>query len=120
MPIWAQIYLAVLTLSSLYSIKIFRAIAWFWLGEGLALAFVYAFFLFSSEQVMLPESFIYPLLMAVYIFYWEHWVYKNFFAFLMPEHMVTSKELLLTLLLTFSPLVYIIIDVAVKYLRLNI
>lgn len=120
MPIWAQIYLAVLTLSSLYSIKIFRTIPWFWLGEGLALVFVYAFFLFYSEKIMLPGSVIYPLLMATYIFYWEHWVYKNFFAFLMPEHIVTSKELFFTLLFTFSPLLYVIIDVGADYFRFDV
>lgn len=120
MPIWAQIYLAILTFSSLYSIKIFRIIPWFWFGEALALAFVYALFLFSYDKLILPESFIYPLLMAVYILYWEHWVYKNFFAVLMPHHVTSAKELLFALMLSFSPLLYIIVDVGLRYFRFTI
>lgn len=117
MPIWAQIYLVILSFSSLYSIKIFKTIPWFWLGEGLALSFVYTLFFFSYDKFLLPMNFIYPLLMAVYILYWEYWVYKNFFSFLMPQHVVSSKELLLVLILTFSPLLYIMVDVGLKYYR---
>lgn len=120
MPIWALIYLTVITLSSLYSIKIFRTIPWFWLGEGLALVSIYALFCFSYDRLTLPDSFIYPFLMALYILYWEHWVYKNFFAFLMPGHVASAKELLFTLMLTFSPLLYIMVDVGLKYFRFDI
>jgi len=120
MPIWAQIYLTILTLSSLYSIKIFKTIPWFWLGEGFALVFVYTFFLIAYEKISLPDLFIYPLLMATYILYWEHWVYKNFLAFLMPKELVSGRELLITLLLTFAPLFYIITDVLLHYFRLDI
>ncbi len=115
MPIWAPIYLAVLTLSSLYSIKIFRSIPWFWVGEGLALCSVYAFFLFDYEIVSRPDSLVYVLLIAAYIIYWEYWVFKNFFAFLMPEHSSTGKEIFFTMMLTFFPLFYIIIDVIMFY-----
>ncbi len=117
MPIWVYIYLAILTISSLYSIKIFRAIPFFWIGETLALSFVYAFFIFSYYPEKLPHFFVYPMLMAMYVVYWEHWVYKNFFAFLMPGHIVTSKELITTMLITFFPLVYIVIDVFMLYIK---
>jgi hypothetical protein len=92
-------------------------IPFFWIGETLALSFVYAFFIFSYHPQKLPDQFVYPMLMVLYVIYWEHWVYKNFFKFLLPDHVVTTKELLFTMMITFFPLIYIVVDVFMLYFK---
>lgn len=118
MPIWAIIYLIILTLSTLYTIRLLRMIPYFWVGEALALSFVYGFFLIYYEKIPLPDLFIYPLLMGLYILYWEYWVYKNIIASMLSEIHTHPKELAITLLITFFPLFYVMVHVLLNYFQM--
>lgn len=117
MAIWAFIYLTLLSLSSLYSMKILRQVPFFWLGEALALACIYAFFIFSYNPEYLPQNLLVIILMTLYVLYWQSWVYKNFFASIIKQTGAGTKELIITMLVTFFPLIYIVVDVYTYYFQ---
>ncbi len=115
MSLWASIYLGVIILSALYSIRLFRFIRWFWLGELLSLTFVIAFFLFYYEKMALPADFVWIFLMGAYILYWELWVNRHLISAYLGHLEIGSGELLITLLITFFPLFYIMTGVGLRY-----
>lgn len=115
MPIWATIYLIVLTGSTFFALIRFKAIPYFWIGETLALSFVYAIFLIFYHHIAAPQNFIYVLLMLLYILYWEFWVYKQLVEKMLLAVGASPKELLFSLMVAFFPLLFVAVNLLLRY-----
>ena len=119
MPIWAYIYCVLIVIAGVGAIYLNRKKPWYYMpGEILSVLFSISFFLFYYEVVSRPSFMIIPVLLLVYILFWELWVNRHHYALvaqfgeetktLSPAEIKRFKRMQVILMtMVLSPLLYV-------------
>jgi len=119
MPTWATIYLFFIIVGGFLGLYYYRKRGlYFIVGESFSLIFTLMIFLYNYELYPKPSSILVPIMMFLYIIYWE---FVENFKLLKDEleREITSKmELnIMVFLMTmlFTPFIYIAVTMFLKY-----
>lgn len=82
MPTWALIYCGLIVLSGFLSVYFNKGKASYYIpGELLSGLFTIGFFLLHFNVINKPSSILIPILMLIYVLYWELWENRHHYLF---------------------------------------
>ena len=119
MPTWVKVYLFFILIGGLIGIFTYRSRGvYFIVGESFSLLFTFMIFLYYYDLYPKPSSILVPIMMFLYIIYWEF--VENFKIFKQElKNEIKSKEelniVIITTILFILPIFYIGINLFLKF-----